>query len=114
MIIADENIEQFIIDELRKHYEVFSICEHAAGASDKEVIQITLSKKGILITEDKDFGELVFAHKLDKQTIILIRPDKTDQSDVLHNLLTAIKKVRFSPKRCFVVISKKKIRIREI
>ena len=32
-----------------------------AGATDDEVLQLAYDQRGVLITEDKDFGHLVFA-----------------------------------------------------
>ena len=62
MIVADENIEQYGINLLRlKGYDVLSIREKHPGISDREVVAIDRSNNGILLTEDKDFGELVFA-----------------------------------------------------
>jgi len=57
VIIFDENVDQWIIDRLLElDYEVLSIREYRAGISDREVINITASKKGVLVTEDKDFA----------------------------------------------------------
>lgn len=63
MIIADENVERYWIDLLRKkQYQVLSIAESYPQISDTGVAALTQQHKGILITEDKDFGELVFAY----------------------------------------------------
>ena len=61
MIIADENVDQWLIDELLKaEFDVISIRNEHPGISDNQVIQLAISQKAVLITEDKDFGELVF------------------------------------------------------
>jgi len=52
---------------------VFSICEEKGGIDDNEVLHIAKSKKYLLITEDKDFGELTYRLKLDHYGILLIR-----------------------------------------
>lgn len=63
MIVADENIEQYWIDLLRKTgYAVLSVRETAPGISDQAVVVLAKETGGLLLTEDKDFGELVFAH----------------------------------------------------
>jgi predicted nuclease of predicted toxin-antitoxin system len=41
--------------------EYYSIRENCAGITDKEVIEVAKSKKGLIVTEDKDFGELIFS-----------------------------------------------------
>ena len=63
MIIVDENVDQVLIEQLDlQNYDLLLIREYNPGLSDKEVIQLAKEKKGIIITEDKDFGELVFSH----------------------------------------------------
>ena len=58
--LADENISFVIIDKLRAAgFEVRAIIEAHAGASDTEVLDIAGNEGRILVTEDRDFGELV-------------------------------------------------------
>jgi len=40
---------------------VVSISEFMAGADDETVIDFARSERRLLVTEDKDFGQLVFA-----------------------------------------------------
>ena len=63
MIIVDENVDQVLIEQLdSQNYDLLLIREYNPGLSDKEVIKLAKEKKSIIITEDKDFGELVFSH----------------------------------------------------
>lgn len=65
MIIIDENVDQVLIDRLdTDNFETFSIRQHQPGISDREIINIAKKKKGLIITEDKDFGELVFSYNI--------------------------------------------------
>jgi len=73
-IVADESVDYAIIQSLREiGFKVFSILEQAPGISDKEVLSVANRHKCLLITEDKDFGELT--HRLNKKHhgILLIR-----------------------------------------
>jgi len=73
-IIADENLHSFLVRHLKeKGYDVFPISEKLAGIPDEEVVKIVQKQKGILVAEDKDFGELVFAYRIAKVTIIFLR-----------------------------------------
>tara|TARA_R110002124_G_scaffold282524_3_gene457735 strand:+ start:5328 stop:5516 length:189 start_codon:yes stop_codon:yes gene_type:complete len=57
--VVDESVDQICISILRKEeYEVLSIAKEKLGISDDEVFQIAVNNKAILLTEDKDFGEL--------------------------------------------------------
>ena len=61
---ADENIETEIVDVLRKMgYETTEVSDSMPGAEDDEILQDAQHHGCILITNDKDFGELVFRQK---------------------------------------------------
>jgi predicted nuclease of predicted toxin-antitoxin system len=54
-------------------HDVFAVAEQAAGTPDREVIQLALDDGRVLLTEDKDFGQLVFAAFAGSRGVILIR-----------------------------------------
>ena len=73
-IVADENVDKQIVEHLRKKgNEVYYICEQTRGIRDEDVLVESLSTEAILITADKDFGELVFRQQLPHSGILLIR-----------------------------------------
>ncbi len=64
MILADENIFHDIIKALRDaDFEVYSIYENQRGTKDIDIVQLSKNPPRIILTEDKDFGDLVFAHQ---------------------------------------------------
>lgn len=59
-IIADENIDVQIIDRLRgERHSVLSVAELEPGIDDEPVLRESREINAILLTADKDFGELV-------------------------------------------------------
>ena len=115
MIIIDENIDQVLIDRLDKdNYEIISIREHQPGISDRKVIEIAKSKKGLVITEDKDFGELVFSHNIRDCSVIFLRYHKPDYDQIEKNIIKVMEDYYNKPGHFFITITKKKIRIRKI
>lgn len=54
------------------HY-VFSVFDNAKGIPDEEVLAIALAEERILITNDKDFGEMIFPERLDHRGVIFLR-----------------------------------------
>jgi predicted nuclease of predicted toxin-antitoxin system len=63
-LVAYENLHRRIVDALRAaDFEVHSVREESPGLSDREVLQLAGERRAVLITEDADFGELVFAHR---------------------------------------------------
>ncbi len=60
-ILANENFPGEAVDALRREgHDVVWIRTEAPGSSDKEVLQRAQSEMRILVTFDKDFGELAF------------------------------------------------------
>jgi predicted nuclease of predicted toxin-antitoxin system len=112
MIIADENVEKYWIDLLRSfRFQVYSIREEHPGISDTEIIGIVKNRKGILLTEDKDFGELVFAHSFRDISIIFLRYDQPIYNTVEKQLLSAIEMYHDSEMPVFVTVTKNKTRV---
>jgi predicted nuclease of predicted toxin-antitoxin system len=72
---ADENFPRQAVTTLRDAgFEVSWISEEAAGANDDEVLALCSAKKRILLTLDKDFGELAFRRRLPAECgIVLFR-----------------------------------------
>ncbi len=61
LIIIDESTDARITEAWRKEgYEIFSIQETMPGIDDIDIIELAVKSEGYIITEDKDFGEIVF------------------------------------------------------
>lgn len=115
MIIFDENVDQCIIDRIKAQgFDVFSIRELNPGVSDREVIQLAKTKKGIIVTEDKDFGELVFSHNLKYCSVILLRYKQSDYEHVVKNIIKIVEHLSTQSDHRFFTVSKGKIRTRKM
>ncbi len=68
----------------------------------------------LIITADKDFGELTFRLKMPNCGIILAGLPDTDCNDKAKLLLVALKKLGANARNKFIVIDKLKIRIRKM
>ncbi len=115
MILADENVYGLIIKALREAgIEVFSVYENQRGLSDHEITQISLNPPRLILTEDKDFGDLVFAYDQKPSGVLLLRytfSETEEITKVLIHLLQTRGKDLFGR---FVTITVKKIRIRNL
>ena len=59
--LADECVAAPLVAFLRAGgHDVLYIAEAAAGLSDGDVIALSLREQRLLLTEDNDFGDLVF------------------------------------------------------
>ncbi len=56
-------------------HEVFSVFDEARGSSDEEVFAKAFDEKWILLTNDKDFGEMVFRERRSHHGVIFLRLD---------------------------------------
>lgn len=62
--LADENVDREIVVELRSRgHEVAYVAEMEPGISGDKLLSLANGKKVILITADKDFGEIVFRQR---------------------------------------------------
>lgn len=112
MIIVDENIEQHWINLFReKGFEVLSIRDTYWGIKDRQIVELVRENNALLVTEDKDFGELVFAHGFKDIAVILLRYDQPKYETIQAFLLQAINDYFANKRNCFITITKNKIRI---
>lgn len=73
-IVADENIDKEIVDRLRADgHDVLFIAEDDPGIDDQTVLSRSRQTDGVLLTIDKDFGDLVFRQRLLHSGVLLIR-----------------------------------------
>jgi predicted nuclease of predicted toxin-antitoxin system len=113
--IADENIDLEIIKELRnKGFDIFSIAEESPGIDDEDVLQITNNHNALLLTGDKDFGELVFRREKAVNGVILIRLIGIPQEEKARIVLETFRNHASDFNKSFTVIGRKKIRIKRI
>ena len=114
-ILADENIDSKIIKRLRSlNIDVYSITEESSGITDIEVIQTADAKRAVILTRDKGFGEMVFASSKRSNGVILLRYKPSDLNKIMDFLIGLIDDYRDKLYKKFVVITSRKIRIREI
>lgn len=60
--LADESCDFAIVRALRgAGHDVLAVAEIAPRAEDPEVVQLAVGEGRLLLTEDKDFGRIVFA-----------------------------------------------------
>jgi predicted nuclease of predicted toxin-antitoxin system len=113
--LADENLEYSIILFLReKDIDIVAVRDIMKGASDSEIIKYAFDNKLVIITSDKDFGELTFRLQKPNHGIILLRFPEDNTIEKTNILWTAIKKLASDVITKFVVVEKNSIRIRSL
>lgn len=73
--LADENLAQDAVEALRRlGHDVAWVRADAPGSSDEQVLARAAAEGRVLVTADKDFGELAFRRRLSAESgIILLR-----------------------------------------
>jgi len=112
-LVADESVDSGIISRLRQMgIGVVSISEVSSGIKDSEVLKTAADNKCLLITEDKDFGELAYRLKLVHSGILLIRLSDTPRKERIAIVADTIEKHFDQLLFNFSVISKTGLRIK--
>src|SRR5947207_12498270 len=76
-LLADENVSRLVIERLRTcGFEVRSVSDTNRGAPDTDVLSAADAEGCILITEDRDFGELVIRQRLSVRGVMLLELDR--------------------------------------
>lgn len=115
MILADENINKSIIDEIRNvGIPVYAVVELMQGTEDIDIIEFSRDPPRIILTEDKDFGEWVFAHHIKHISVIFLRYNFKDTDKIIRILINLLENRSSDLHNKFTTITINKIRIRTL
>jgi predicted nuclease of predicted toxin-antitoxin system len=113
--LADESCDFSIVRKLRSaEYNVLSVAESFPSASDQNVLKHAIEEKRILLTEDKDFGEWVFAHGEKIAGVILIRFPGNARTRLCEEIMLLVNEHGIELKKCFAVLEPGRARLRKI
>ncbi|MDQ2862214.1 MAG: DUF5615 family PIN-like protein [Bacteroidota bacterium] len=114
MFLANENFPRPSIIILRiNNINIKSIQEDSPGISDEEVIKISLKFGLIILTFDKDYGELIFRYSRNNPPPVVFFRDKgSDPLFAGELLLKILTSSQISLLNAFTVIEEKNIRQR--
>ncbi|MEX0813197.1 MAG: DUF5615 family PIN-like protein [Chitinophagales bacterium] len=112
--LADEGVDKQIVILLRENkFDVKYIAEENSGIEDTEILKIANKENRILITRDKDFGEIVFRTKKLHNGIILSRLFKLNSFEKAQLILKVILNLGNELTGAFTVIQRDKIRLKK-
>ncbi len=115
--LIDENIAKKVVDFLKNKYPVKHITDIQVGLDDYKILTLANLRDSIVITSDKDFGELVFKYNYAHKGVIFLKlEDQTSTNTV--KALTELLKHPNIIQRNFIVVSEKQgkfqIRVHEV
>jgi len=113
--IADVNVEKAIVDYLVENgYDVKWIPEYDCSMNDEGLLKFAKEEQRVLITNDKDFGELTFLQKKHSTGIILIRVKGQETHIKIELIRKLMMKYEEKILNHFIVITRTKFRFTPI
>lgn len=114
--LANENFPLFSVRLLRDDgYNVASVIEDTPGAKDEDVLKRAYEEKRIVLTFDRDYGELIYRHKLFTPVgIVYFRFDPSTPEEPVEILLNTLAKGEVAILGKFTVIERGRIRQRTL
>ena len=110
--LADESCDFSVVRALRAAgHDVLAVAELASGSDDAIIMDLALRENRVLLTEDKDFGQLVYAHLQQSNGVIFIRYPATARKTLPKAVMTLVSKLEADLTGSFVVMSPGRVRI---
>jgi predicted nuclease of predicted toxin-antitoxin system len=113
--LADENFPRPALEAVRKAgWDVVSIAEQCPGVPDEDVAALCAAQERILLTFDKDFGELVFRRGLPAGSGVVLFRVTPDSPEDAAALALALVQSQSDLAGSFCVVTRNRIRIRAL
>ncbi|MGA8052458.1 MAG: DUF5615 family PIN-like protein [Burkholderiales bacterium] len=113
--LADESCDFAAVRALRHAgYDVLAVVEHTPGALDPEVLALSVNENRVLLTEDKDFGQLVFAGNRRSAGVILIRFPASARGSLARRLVQTVQRHESQLRGAFLVLQLRRTRITRV
>jgi predicted nuclease of predicted toxin-antitoxin system len=114
--LLDANVEYRLATFLlSNHHDVKTIArDYPHSLADHDILSLAVEKTRILVTNDRDFGELIFRQHLPHSGVILFRmKNSKDITDKIRWLETVIETYKNSLYNSYLVITTHGVRIRK-
>jgi predicted nuclease of predicted toxin-antitoxin system len=103
--LADECCDFAVVRALRDAgHDVLAVSEFQQRSVDKELLDPGLASDRMLLTEDKDFGWLVYAARVDSAGVILIRFPASVRGSLGEAISRLVRENGAQPAGIFVVL----------
>lgn len=110
--LADESCDFAVVRALRNAgHDVKAISEVSPQAEDATIIDLVVRDRRVLLTEDKDFGQLVYAHARASGGVIFIRFPGNVRTALPKTVVDLVSEKGEQLVGCFVVVQPGRIHI---
>lgn len=108
--LVDESTGKKLANLLAARYDVLFVGDILKGAIDEAVLEFAEKEERILITDDKDFGRLIFMLEKPSSGVIFLRTSTTDAEKRFKILVEVLRMLDVKGK--FVIVREDRVRIR--
>lgn len=110
--IIDENAGPRLANWLTENgHDVISVYDEMPGIADEDILSIAVKEDRIVVTSDKDFGDLVFRNKLPHKGVILMRLVNESSANKLKVVQILLEQFTGQLSGKFVVLTEAGVRI---
>jgi predicted nuclease of predicted toxin-antitoxin system len=109
--LVDEGCDFAVVRALRKAgFDVLAVCEIMPRSIDCDIIKLSHAENRVLITEDKDFGWLVFVSHAESAGVVLIRFPGNARSTLSGTVVWLAENHASELQNAFVVLESNQVR----
>lgn len=110
--LADESCDFSVVRALRTAgHDVLAVAEFSAGLEDVLILESALREHRVVLTEDKDFGQLVYANAQPSNGVIFIRYPANARKHLAKAVVSFIAEAPAHLTSSFVVLAPGRVRI---
>jgi predicted nuclease of predicted toxin-antitoxin system len=114
-LIVDESTGQAVLEYLREAgHDVLAVADVMPQANDREVLARAATDQRILITNDKDFGELVFRVRHPAPGVVLLRLHDESPANRVRTVATLLGQYAGRLADHFTVATEDRVRFRPL
>jgi predicted nuclease of predicted toxin-antitoxin system len=111
--IVDESTGAAVVAYLRgAGHDVLAVAETMPQAEDPDILARAAEEDRILVTNDKDFGELVFRNGQLHSGVVLLRLQDESSANRVHTIRAVLERYADRLAGCFTVATASGVRIR--
>jgi predicted nuclease of predicted toxin-antitoxin system len=111
--LDDESCDFAFVNALRDAgHDVLVVGQITPRADDSVVIRLALEQNRVLLTEDKDFGQLVFASGEQSSGVVLFRYPVAARDTVVRHFLEVVREKGEQLHQFFTVVEPGKVRFK--
>jgi len=109
--LADENIPLKAIDALKqKGIDITPILNVSPSLNDKAVLNLANRQGRVIVTFDKDFGELIFKEKLKAKGLVLLRFTPKSPQHIAKRIEHLLK-AKIPTEHCILIVREDSVRV---